>query len=233
MTNIQMKQNFKNWKPRASKLSQLMVKSRSKSEAVGKTAQSFLRDEYIRLVYGREKIVRTKKMQKGIEVENESISLINNTQNTFYSKNEKQFENDFVTGTPDIITDDLVIDVKSSYNLWTFHSHTFVPKEYYAQLQAYMWLSEKQKAQLIFVLVNTPQHLIYREFAKAFYSSGVEDGSVEMDKLQNDIEKNYIYDDIPQEKRIRIFDIKRDDEYIEEVQFFVKEGRKFLKKLDM
>ena len=38
----------------------------------------------------------------------------------FMYKNEEHFNNDFLTGTPDVNTDSILLDVKSSYDATTF-----------------------------------------------------------------------------------------------------------------
>ncbi|MCL5444428.1 YqaJ viral recombinase family protein, partial [Lactobacillus johnsonii] len=60
-----------------------------------------------------------------------------------YQKNEERFSNDYITGLPDIITTDTIIDVKTCQDIWTFHDKVgeSIPDLYYAQIQAYLWLT--------------------------------------------------------------------------------------------
>ncbi len=54
--------------------------------------------------YGRRRDIQTKQMKKGIEVEDDSIDLLNNFWGVDYGKNEHRFTNDYISGHPDIIT---------------------------------------------------------------------------------------------------------------------------------
>jgi len=61
------KVDFSNYKFRASGLVHLMTNSRSKSNSIGDTTKTYLRDIYIKEVFGREKVdVDNKYTKKGI-----------------------------------------------------------------------------------------------------------------------------------------------------------------------
>ena len=127
---------------RASSVGYLMTEPQSKADKeaglLSKTAQKHLLDVYIAEKYGRKKDIQTKQMKKGIEVEQDSIELLSMYLKMPFSKNDQRFTNDFITGFPDIIDNDRIIDIKSSYDLWTFIGN--IPDKldslYYWQMQS-------------------------------------------------------------------------------------------------
>jgi hypothetical protein len=50
----------------------------------------------------------------------ESINLLNSVRFENYEKNDQRIENDFITGECDIITNESIIDIKTSWSLDTF-----------------------------------------------------------------------------------------------------------------
>ena len=146
---------------RASQIGKLMIEPRSKSEALSQTTKTFLEELAIENRFGVKKEFSSKYTEKGIICEAEAIALID----PFFDKNEITFENDWITGTPDVIDENSIIDVKCSWNIWTFpHFEAEIPtKDYFYQLQAYMWLTGKSHAKLTYCLIDTPDQLIYNE----------------------------------------------------------------------
>jgi len=126
--------------------------------------------------------IKSKYLDKGIRVEEESINMTrlkllgaphDLKGKRIYDKFKKYdgapLENDFLVGTPDILFEDVVIDVKSSWSraTWLFSVAELKSRKinpaYFYQLQAYMWLSNKYEAYLSYCLVNTPPDLIYND----------------------------------------------------------------------
>ena len=146
---------------RASALSAIMTDGKGKDElSVGaKTYVTKLAKEF---VYGYDEKVSSKYMDKGIRVEDESIDLYNAVHLTSHSKNTERKNNDWITGEADIVADDRIIDIKSSWCLTTFPvlADQGEDKGYEWQLRAYMWLFDKPRADIAYCLVNTPEDLI-------------------------------------------------------------------------
>ena len=136
--------NFNETLIRASSVGYLMTEPVSKADKeaglLSKTAQKHLLDVYITEKYGRKRDIQTKQMKKGVEVEGNSIEMLSEYLKKPLEKNEERFKNDFITGLPDIIDGNHIIDVKSSYDLWTFLGN--LPDKldnlYYWQLMSYM-----------------------------------------------------------------------------------------------
>jgi hypothetical protein len=146
---------------RASALSAIMTDGKGKDElSVGaKTYVTKLAKEF---VYGYDEKVSSKYMDKGIQVEDESIDLYNAVHLSSYSKNTERRKNEWITGEADIVADDLIIDIKSSWCITTFPvlAEQGEDKGYEWQLRAYMWLWDKPRADIAYCLVSTPEELI-------------------------------------------------------------------------
>lgn len=139
-----------------------MTNSRSKSEVLSETAKSEIRKIAKQDFYGYNLEVKTKPMIKGTEWEQEGINLLNNVRFTNYTKNNLRVENDYMSGCCDIITDDLIIDIKSSWSLDTFPA---TPSEgessdYEWQGRAYMWLYDRPAFELVYTMYTTPDELL-------------------------------------------------------------------------
>ena len=212
--------NLPEFKIRCSAIGQIMTNSRTKGQ-LSKTAQSYV-DTWIKeQIYKRRKVITTKYMDKGNMVENESISFAGRVLNSDITKNEQRYENELLIGTPDVITEDYVIDVKNSWDCFTFPLfYENVPnKDYFYQAQGYMALTGLSHYKLIYTLLDTPDSLIEREFK---YAS----------ELHYDtFAKDYRYSEIDEAYRIRIFEIERDDDVIDAINGRVIECREYINNL--
>lgn len=215
--------DWKTYKFHPSGLNNLLTNSRKKDEVLSETAKSYLRELWIKEVWGREKsdMVGNKFTQKGIMCETDSLSLIEKVTGKKYFKNQKQLDNDWIIGTPDVTGAELV-DVKTSWDLFTFVAVTEAQakKDYYSQVLGYMWLLDQKKAIVMYCLVNTPEILITDDLYRLSF------------KLPEDqIEKyrtNYIFDDIPEKDRIKAYAFEYDETIIEEIKKRIEYAREFL-----
>jgi hypothetical protein len=224
---------------RASSVGYLMTEPQSKADKeaglLSKTAQKHLLDVYIAEKYGRKKDIQTKQMKKGIEVEQESIELLSMYLKTPFSKNDQRFTNDYITGFPDIIDNDRIIDIKSSYDLWTFIGN--IPDKldslYHWQMQSYMWLTGAKSAVIAYCLVNTPESIIEQE---KYYMLKKMDVATEENpeyiKEAMKIEFNMSFDDISIDERVLMFNVSRNEDDILRIQQKVEKAREFLRELE-
>jgi len=128
-------------------------------EKLAETAKTYLKEWVISQLYGVEKQIKSKYIDKGIEMEDQAIDFaVKMLDIGFALKNEQRFEDDYFTGEPDMILDDRIIDIKNSWDCFTFPLfETEVPNsDYEYQLQVYMHLTGKRKATLVYVLLDTP-----------------------------------------------------------------------------
>lgn len=113
-------------------------------------------------VLGYEDSFSSKYTEKGSKVENDSIELYNRRFMAKHVKHKGRRFNDYIQGEPDIITPVKIIDIKSSWSLKTFpmtaaEAHD---PDYEWQVRGYMWLFEREEAEVAFCLVDTPEDLI-------------------------------------------------------------------------
>ena len=179
------------WRP--SQLGKLMTNPRNKSEVLSETAKSEIRRIAKEDFYGYSSEIKTKPMIKGTDWEQDGIDLLNNVRFTKYTKNKLRVENEYMSGCCDILLDDLIIDIKSSWSLDTFPA---TPSEgessdYEWQGRAYMWLYDRPEFELIYTMYNTPDELL-----------------TDWDNLSI-----HRVDHIPSHHRITVITYQRDEQY--------------------
>lgn len=193
------------FKIRASGSGSIMTNPRNKTELISQTTLSFVYDWLKESIYGVKKEIKSKYLSKGLIGENEAIDkAIQWLDLSFVLKNESFFEDDFFTGTPDLISEDRIYDIKCSWDCFTFPLfETDIPtKDYFYQLQVYMHLTGKKNATLVYVLLNTPEEMHW--------------------------ETQHNYDQLDKKYRIKTFDIVYQSEVIEDLQQRVLKIREFI-----
>lgn len=222
--------DFSNYKFRCSGLRHLMTTPKTKAERdagmLSQTAKTYLMDIYICETFGRKKPeVMTGATTKGTIVESDSLDLLKKVTGKTYFKNKKHYENDWIKGTPDVVTtDDLVIDIKSNFDLWTFAKAD--PETYKWQIVGYMMLTGKTKGQVDFCLVNTPEAVMYDEVRKLSWK-------MTEDEAENIVRKNHTFDDIPEQLRLKQYDFQYFEEFGLEIKDKVLLAREYLKGLSL
>ena len=148
---------------RASSLADIMTDPKGKDEVLSVGAKTTVESLVKQFMYGYDKVVTGKYMDKGIEVEDQSIELVNQVFFTNYKKNTERRTNDWITGECDIIVPGVkVIDIKSSWSLDTFPalSKSGEDKTYEWQGRAYMMLWDVDQFEINYCMVSTPEHLV-------------------------------------------------------------------------
>ena len=194
---------------RASAAGKLATNPRSKTEVLSETTKTFAKEWLIEQIYGYRKDIKSKYLDKGNQLEDTGIDkAIEWLDLKFVLKNEKHFEDEFFTGTPDLILEDEVIDIKISYDCFTFPllENEIPTKDYEHQVQVYMHLTGKKKARVVYLLLNTPENIASWEEPKD-------------------------YETQPKENRIKAFEFEYQPEVIELLKNRVIETRNFLKLL--
>jgi len=224
--------NFDNYKFHASSLGKIMTESKTKDQ-LGETCKGHLLECWIGAKYGRHRELENEYVEKGNMVEEDSMTLYSRVTKTFYQKNTEVLENDFIIGTPDIIHEGTIIDLKSSWSIHTFFQvlHKPVNKDYVYQINSYQWLAGCEIGKLVYVLVNTPDVLIENQKSKLRYKMGLIDpeaNPVYVDACAT-IDKNSIFDDIDIKERYIEFAVPPADQG--KVYDRIKECRNFLNSL--
>ena len=214
-------------KIRCSAIGKIMATPRSKTEFLSQTAKSYIHELVIQEKYGIRKEFSSRYTDKGNAVEDDSILLVNDVLDVkFIYKNEEYFENDFITGTPDVNTEDVLLDVKSSWDATTFpFFETEIPtKDYYYQLQGYMWLTGKQEAMLCYCLVDTPELMVEDEIRRTHWKLNLMEESLD---LRDEIQKKHIFSHIPKNRRVKVFYVQKDEAVIERIKEQVELCREY------
>jgi hypothetical protein len=218
---------------RCSALGRLMTNDRS-GKKMGETAKSYLQELYMEVKFGIRKDVLSKFINKGLMVEESAIALLSKVHGDFYTKNDEWFSNQYISGTPDIIQDGIIRDIKSSWDANTFPMFdTELPnKHYFYQMQGYMWLTDCEIAYVDYVLIDTPDQLIEDEKRRTAWKMGLlDDVSHEYLEACEQIDKTHRFSQIPDELRVKSFEIKRDEDVIESMKSRILEAREYLKSL--
>ena len=147
---------------RASSLSEIMTDPKGKDEILAVGAKTAITKIAKEIIYGYDEQFSSKYTEKGTRVEDESIDLLGSVLLKSFVKNKERKTNDWITGEADIVTEDSIIDIKSSWSLATFPvlAEQGKDKGYEMQLRAYMWLWDKPKATIAYCLVSTPEDVM-------------------------------------------------------------------------
>ncbi len=230
---------------------QELINKRDTPPPLSETTKKYCLELYAESL-GRRRDIQSKYLSKGIAVEDDSITLLSMLTNKFYTKNTKRYNNAFITGEPDLVPDqDELDDIKSSWDLVTFLNVRQNPTpdpNYYGQLQGYMELTGRKRANLRYCLVNATPTLIDDEKRRLFYQCGDTESQYYKDGCKQ-IERNMIFDlplfmkqnpyydlsvtdwshDIPMQSRLHTITIDYDPEYIKKVYARVERVREFIK----
>jgi len=171
-------------KIRASQIGKLMTSSKTKGEVLSKTTKTYIQELAIEHKYGIRKEFWSRYTDKGNEVEDEGIELVNETE------------------CPN--------------------------KDYFFQLQGYLWLTGKDEALLCYCLVNTPFQIVEDEVRREHWKQGLIDESLD---VRDFVQKKHNFDHIPKEKRLKVFKIAKDESVIEQIKERIELAREYYNNL--
>jgi len=217
------------FKIRCSAISQIMTNDRS-GKGMGQTAKTYLETWVKEQLYQRSKDFYSKQTDKGITVEDDAIHYAAEQLGWgMVFKNEKHFSDSHLTGTPDVILNDSVVDIKSSWSCFSFPLfETEVDKSYWWQVQGYMILTGKPAAKLVYCLMDMPLHLLEREFN---YKRS-ELGLIELEPEQEDeLIRVNTYSPLPASLRLKVFEIAKDPTAEQLIRDRVELCREFINQL--
>ena len=232
-----MKNEMKKFKARCSSLGDLRTDPRTKAakEAgeISQTSKTMVSDKWLQDTFGFRKTVFTKEMFKGITGEQDSMTLASSVLGGFRMRHAEQLENEWLTGTPDIVLEDCVEDIKTSWDLRTF-MNAECSKAYESQLRGYMMLTGKKKARLIYCLIPTPPDLVQEEVKSVWFKFGCDDTHPEFLKAEAQINLNHsIVSHIPEEDRVKVFEIDHNEDIEEDMKTRVERCRYFYNTLTL
>lgn len=223
---------------RCSSLGDLFTEPVSKADKeqgiLSKTAKSHLVEVYARVLWGVERDIVTNAIRKGRAAEEDGITLLSRVDRKLYVKNDERKENEWLSGHADIVVDDEILDIKLSWDAFTFLPKLIesIDKDYMYQLQGYMWLWDKPKARISYCLVNTPDNIIQGEKYRLLRGLDViSEESPEFIAAAARLESNMKFDQIPINLRVINKFIDRDEEIIKKIPAKVEKARQFLAEL--
>jgi hypothetical protein len=214
-------------KIRSSAIGKIMTNPKTKGESLSQTTKTYLQELAVQEVYNIRKEFSSRYTDKGNEVEELSIALCNDVLGLgFIYKNEEHFSNDWITGTPDVNTNEILLDVKSSWDATTFpfFDTELKNKDYFYQLQGYMWLTDKEESLLCYCLIDTPLQIVEDEIRREHWKASLIEESLD---LRAFVQAKHTFGHIPKEKRVKTFKIAKDDEVIKAIKTRIEECREY------
>lgn len=215
---------------RCSSLGRLMTNGKKKGE-LGATAKTLIEEKVKEDLFGIKKEFWSKYTDKGNEVELQAILYAGEVLGwDFILKNEERFNNEWITGEPDVLSDNLLADIKCSWDGSTFplFDTELKNKHYWWQLQGYMWLTDKQESELVYCLMDTPEEIVQDEIRRAHWKANL----IEQEQVLVDaVKTQHSFSHIPDKNRVKRFIVKRDEEAIEQIKTRVEEARVYYNSL--
>jgi hypothetical protein len=193
---------------------------------LSKTCITYLRKWADEKIYKRKVQFSSKQTDKGNLVEDASIDYASiHLEWGLVSKNLERFHNEWAHGEPDLVLENEVPDIKSSYTHETFplYSPELENKDYEWQDLVYQWLTGIKKGSIVFVLTSMPDEMIRKE---ARFSKQLSEGYTEQE--YEEFAAQFRYDELPPYLRIKQYDVEYSEEKIEAIKTRVKECRKYI-----
>ena len=208
-----------------------MTAPRNKSEVLSQTAKTYVEELAKEHLFGIKKVFKSRYTDKGNEVEDKAIELTEDVLGfEFLTKNENYYQNDYIKGTPDIITTSLVIDVKSSWSgdTFPFFESELPNKDYYYQVMGYMWLTGKKNALISYCLINTPEEIVNDEIRRTAW------GKYEIEPSEEtirDVMAIHSFDHIPKDRRVKAFHVEYNEGVVNEMKTRIEHCRTYFNEL--
>ncbi len=150
---------------RASSIGKLMTEPKTQKEgplSVG--AKTYIRELAQQEIFGVEFTFSSKETEKGIEMEQEGINLLNRVRRLNLVKNTERRSNEYVTGEADLHDAPARRghDIKCSWSAKTFPAWAMDAEDklYEWQCRTYQWLWDADEWEVNYVLTDTPDRLI-------------------------------------------------------------------------
>lgn len=196
-------------------------------------AKTFLKTWIKQKLFERKEEWKLLVVEKGLAVEQLGIEMVMRVLGIDgLDKNEEFFDNDYMHGFPDVLTNEMVRDIKSSWDLFTFPMfETKMPNEdYWWQLQGYMILTGRQKASVDYVLIDTPMPIILLDLKKLYYQAGGVAEEWTPAKYEA-LYPNYQFNDIPEKMRVKSFEVYYDSTVAVKIEQRVKMCREYIESI--
>lgn len=203
-------------KIRCSKLGDIMTSPKSKGQILSQSAKTYMQELFLENTYGIKKEFWSRYTEKGKEVEKESIALASDVLSLnipfSYIEQDSQdaFENDYIKGRVDVFHNNHLLEIKSSYDATTFpwFEDELPNKNYYYQVQGYLWLTGAEYCTLAYCLVNTPEEIVQDEIRREYWKLKLISDDEEVEAY---VRARHNFDHIPKEKRVKKYIIEKNE----------------------
>lgn len=199
-------------------LTEPKLKKDKEAGLLSETAKTFVKKMWLANNFGYSEQVQTDDMLKGLLCEQDSMQLVQDVLGgEFRSRFNNRIDKGNFIGTPDIVLqrESIVEDIKTSANLRTFMDAELTDK-YYCQGQVYLYLTGKERFRLIYCLVKTPDEIIANEKKRWLYKFNQDETNEDYIRICQQLDhNNNLIDNIPKEKRIKVFEFAKDTSFIE------------------
>lgn len=235
---------MREFKIRASKAGEILTNPRAKTETLSATTKTMVKTWLKETLYKRKSFKGNKYTDKGNYNEEEGVTLLALKFGVWLDTNTTYQENEYMCGTCDINHAEKGIwDIKNSYSLDTFPMfETELPnKEYADQVNVYQHLYNNHKGGVAYVLTDLPDELLEKELKWLQSDNEKQERALgfiySVENWQRVKEKYFSSADdiefveIPQDKRVKCFDVEYDAEKIKKIEERVVEIRKYIKEL--
>ena len=150
---------------RCSGLGKIMTEPKTKAEGILSVgAKTYIRELAQQEIFGIDFEFSSKETAKGLEVEDDSIALLNRVRGLSLTKNVERRTNGLLTGECDLYDSERRRghDLKSSWSAKTFPGWVkdCEDKLYEWQMRGYMMLWDANEWEVNYALVDTPERLI-------------------------------------------------------------------------
>ena len=220
----------------ASGVGKIMANPRTKSEFLSKTAKTAVEEQFLYNELGIKKDFSNRYTERGTNQEEESILFFSKVTGNFgVHKNEERFKNDYFVGTPDIITEDSIIDIKTSWDATTFpwFDSELPNKDYMYQLLAYMDLTGKLNGYVAYCLINHTEDAIQDEIRRETWKLKAIDPTDEQAlEIEQKVRDKMQFDRIPENLRVKIFEVEYDENTVKKIKERVEECREYYSMLE-
>lgn len=169
---------------------------------------------------------------KGTELEGEAIQFIQELHGTKLEIPENSTGNEFLFGKCDAIDRSRkeIIEAKVIWSMDTYMSnYRQLPKKVWYQVQGYMDIHQLERAQVYYVILNTPAHLLERERAK--FWEKYQYGEIDKEKYLEESERfdlAYTINTIPKKRRFINFEVNYCPELFPKVYRRIEKARDWL-----
>lgn len=204
------------------------------SPIFSQTCLNRLAQIYTEQTTGRKKDIKNVYIEKGLMTEEDSITLYSLKSGLYYKKNKERVRNGFIEGEIDFKDEPnkIVIDTKSSWDIFTFDSTVVkgLNPLYYWQGQGYLWLTGYEHFRLAYCLNNTPKKILNQLERQIKYN--FEGNQEELEEAYALLRDEHTYDDLPIDRKIRVYDVDRSEYSIEMMKQRIPHLRNYLKNFD-